>query len=57
MEKIMDRMADPAHGRWYQDGKARIVQPKPSFFDTVNEKDLVDLFNQHPDDSFKLHLP
>lgn len=55
--EIMDRMQDPEHGRWHFDGKSQIFQSKPSFFETVSEKELVDLFNEHPDEGYKLHLP
>jgi len=57
MEKVLDRMADPEHGTWHEDGDARIFTPKPSFFEDASEDDLVKVFNEHPNDNYKLNLP
>lgn len=57
MEKVLDRMADPEHGTWHEDGETRIFTPKPSFFETVGEGDLVKVFNEHPNSNYKLNLP
>lgn len=57
MEKTIDRMADPEHGTWHEDGETRIFTPKPSFFDDATEDELVQVFNQHPNKNYKLNLP
>jgi hypothetical protein len=57
MDKVLDRMTNSEHGTWHEDGETRIFTPKPSFFETVSEGDLVKVFNEHPDKNYKLNLP
>jgi hypothetical protein len=57
VESIQQKIDDPEHGSWHDDGRYHIYTPHPSFFADVDPRDLVEHFDRHHPEDHKLNLP